>query len=312
MKGVELSEKYFEKFGMPMLEKDFAFLLPALSAGLVGQGCECLFFDDDVSKDHDFEPGFCIFLSDADYEKYGFDLTRAYNKLPDEFLGFSRLKFSPAGGSRHGVFSCKDFYESIIGRSSAPKITFDWLKIPPYALRTAVSGKLFINNCAEFSRIREVLQKGFPEDVRLKKIAAHALSMSQSGQYNYPRLIARGETGAAQLAIFEFVKSAISCVYLLNNVYEPFYKWAYRGMRELTILSDVETALSFLTECGNSTSEAKLKNEIIADVSGKIIAKFRAQKISDEDGQNLDKHALSINDKIKDVSLRNSSIFIGL
>ena len=148
MKGVELSEKYFEKFGMPMLEKDFAFLLPTLSAGLVGQGSECLFFDDDVSKDHDFEPGFCIFLSDADYEKYGFDLTRAYNKLPDEFLGFSRLKFSPAGGSRHGVFSCKDFYESIIGRSSAPKITFDWLKIPPYALRTAVSGKMFINNCA--------------------------------------------------------------------------------------------------------------------------------------------------------------------
>ena len=32
MKGVELSEKYFEKFGMPMLEKDFAFLLPTLSA----------------------------------------------------------------------------------------------------------------------------------------------------------------------------------------------------------------------------------------------------------------------------------------
>lgn len=169
MKGVELSEKYFEKFGMPMLEKDFAFLLPSLSAGLVGQGSECLFFDDDVSKDHDFEPGFCIFLSDADYEKYGFDLTRAYNKLPDEFSGFSRLKFSPAGGSRHGVFSCKDFYESIIGRSSAPETAFDWLKIPPYALRTAVSGKMFINNCAEFSRIREVLQKGFPEDVRLKK-----------------------------------------------------------------------------------------------------------------------------------------------
>lgn len=48
MKGVELSEKYFEKFGMPMLEKDFAFLLPTLSAGLVGQGSECLFFDDDV------------------------------------------------------------------------------------------------------------------------------------------------------------------------------------------------------------------------------------------------------------------------
>lgn len=76
-------------------------------------------------------------------------------------------------------------------------------------------------------------------------------------------------------------------MYLLNNVYEPFYKWAYRGMRELTILSDVETALSFLTECGNSTSEAKLKNEIIADVSGKIIAEFRAQKYPTKTGKIL-------------------------
>lgn len=50
MKGVELSEKYFEKFGMPMLEKDFAFLLPTLSAGLVGQGSECLFFDATFQK----------------------------------------------------------------------------------------------------------------------------------------------------------------------------------------------------------------------------------------------------------------------
>lgn len=312
MKGVELSEKYFEEFGKPMLEKDFPFLLPSLSAGLVGQGSECLFYDDDISKDHDFEPGFCIFLNENDYEEYGFALTKAYNRLPDEFSALSRQKLSPAGGNRHGIFSCKNFYESIIGTSIAPETASDWLKIPSYALRTAVSGKLFFDNCAEFSRVRKILQKGYPEDVRLKKIAAHTLSMSQSGQYNFPRLIARGETGAAQLAIFEFVKSAISCVYLLNNVYEPFYKWAYRGMRDLKILSDLETSLSFLTECGNSKNEAKLKNEIIADISDKLVAEFKAQKISEVDDENLDRHALNINGKIKDANLRNSSIFVGL
>lgn len=312
MKGIELSEKYFFEFGLPMLEKDFPLLLPRISAGLVGQGSECLFYDDDVSKDHDFEPGFCLFLSDEDYEKYGFDLTRAYNKLPDEFLGFTRQKFSPAGGNRHGVFSCGGFYESIIVTKTAPSAPYEWLKIPPYALLTATNGKLFINNCADFAKIRETVQKGYPEDVRLKKISAHALSMSQSGQYNYPRLIARGETGSAQLALFEFVKSAISCVYLLNNKYEPFYKWAYRGMRDLPHLSDVETRLVFLTESGNSKSEAGLKTELIEAVVKDIVGEFLRQNISDDKTLFLDKHAISINNKIKDVNLRTLSIFVGL
>ena len=54
--------------------------------------------------------------------------------------------------------------------------------------------------------------------------------MAQSGQYNYRRCLAHGETGAAQLACDELVRSTMHAVFLLNRAYMPFYKWAFRAM----------------------------------------------------------------------------------
>ena len=66
MRGLELCRAYFERFGRPMLEEQFAEVLPQLAVGLIGAGSECFGFDDAVSRDHDFEPGFCIFLPGED------------------------------------------------------------------------------------------------------------------------------------------------------------------------------------------------------------------------------------------------------
>ena len=49
MQGLELAKRYYEEVGRPMLERDFPELLPRLAAGLVGEGSECLGFDDELS-----------------------------------------------------------------------------------------------------------------------------------------------------------------------------------------------------------------------------------------------------------------------
>ena len=36
MRGLELARSYFEEFGRPMLERDFAEVLPHLAVGLAG------------------------------------------------------------------------------------------------------------------------------------------------------------------------------------------------------------------------------------------------------------------------------------
>ena len=64
MKGIELARSYFNEYGKAMLEEDFPEQHHLIAVGLVGSGSECLGYDDDISTDHDFEPGFCIFLPD--------------------------------------------------------------------------------------------------------------------------------------------------------------------------------------------------------------------------------------------------------
>ena len=60
MKGLELSKRFYETYGAPMLSEKFPELEDKLAIGLVGDGSECFGYDDDISRDHDFEPGFCI------------------------------------------------------------------------------------------------------------------------------------------------------------------------------------------------------------------------------------------------------------
>ena len=64
MKGLEISKKFYEEYGKPMLEEGFPELMGLIAVGLVGSGSECFGFDDEVSRDHEFEHGFCIFLPD--------------------------------------------------------------------------------------------------------------------------------------------------------------------------------------------------------------------------------------------------------
>lgn len=312
MNGLEISKKFYFEYGKPMLESEFPDKIYEIAVGVAGEGSECLGYDDELSRDHDFDAGFCMWITKKAEKEYGFKLERAYAKLPKEFMGVKRQTVAPAGGNRRGVIVIDDFYTRLLGANSAPDNVKRWLYTPSSSLRAAVSGEVYRDDLGKFSEIRDILKKGYPEDIRRKKISAHAATMAQSGTYNYERMIKRGETGAASLALFEFVKHTVSVIYLLNNVYEPFYKWAYRGMRDLERLSDLEFALTGLTELGNSRKESIQKREIIQDIATIITDEFKAQKITTATCNNLDTHAFSILDTIENPELRNMNIFEGV
>ncbi len=312
MKGLELAKNYYNAFGVDMLNTNFSDVKDRIAVGLVGEGSECFCYDDDLSADHDFEPCFCMFITKEDAEKFGFKLERAYAKLPKEFMGYKRKILSAVGGARHGVIVIDDFYTKFLGDKDAPNTYQKWLYLPPYALACASNGEVFVDKLGEFSRVRNLLKQGYPKDVLLKKLSAHLCLMGQSGQYNYARCIERGESGAGGLAIFEFVKHAISTIYLLNNVYEPYYKWAYRGMRDLRVLSELEIALSTITEIGNSKKQAIEKQEVIEDIARLIISELKNQNLTDATCNNLETHAYSVMDKIEDISLRNMHVMDGI
>ena len=157
MQGLELARRYFETYGSPLLENEFAAQKDQIAAGLVGRGSECFGYDDEQSKDHDFEAGFCFWLADEAEQAFGFPLMRAYNRLPKSFLGVTMQAHSYYGNSRVGVFRISDFYRELIGLPRAPETVEEWLYTPEYALANATNGAVFYDGAGVFSGIRKTL-----------------------------------------------------------------------------------------------------------------------------------------------------------
>ena len=313
MKGLELSKAFYEQYGRPMLHEQFADYEALIAVALCGSGSECFGFDDDVSTDHDFEPGFCLFLPGEDVidRRTAFLLERAYAKLPKEFEGFRRSLMSPVGGNRHGVMRMDDFFLQKVGAADGLLSAEQWLTIPEFYLAEATNGAVFRDDCGAFSAIREKLS-AMPEDIRRKKLAGELLTMAQSGQYNYNRCLSHGETGAAQLAAVEFVKAAIHTVFLLNKTYMPYYKWQFRALRALPVLSGLADPLEFLLTTENGDDLRETKYGIIEDIAGMVIEALQTQALTKAICGDLEKHAYSVNDTIADATIRNLHILAGV
>ncbi len=309
MKGLELAEKFYNEYGKKVIDENFSHIREYLAIGLVGSGSECFGFDDEISHDHDFEPGFCIFLPDESLvsSKEQFELEKAYSKLPKEFEGFKRNELNPVGGNRHGVIRISDFFESKTGSKNGDIHNKDWFFISEQFLLEATNGKIFCDNLGLLTEMREKLEY-FPEDIRLKKLAGNLLVMAQAGQYNYKRCVLRDETAAAQLAVIEFVNATLKVIFLLNKKYIPYYKWSFRALKELPKLSEFYYELEYLISSSNTEKETKLKEEIIEKISGSIITELKKQELIDTFSVNLERQAYSVNEKIENPEIRNLNI----
>ena len=148
-----------------------------------------------------------------------------------------------------------------------------------------------------------------PEDIRLKKLAGNMLLMAQSGQYNYGRCLSHGETGAAQLAVIEFVNAAMKTVFLLNKKYMPYYKWSFRAMRNLKLFSAFSDSFEYLLTSENDSVTAQTKTDVIEDIASMIIGYLVDNEMTKAICGDLEKHAYSINDSISDPNIRNMNIF---
>lgn len=308
MKGIEISRAFFEGWGRPMIEREFAEYKDRIAVGLVGHGSECFGYDDDISRDHDFAPAFCLWLTEEDEREFGFKLFRAYSKLPKEFMGLKTAQKSLGGGNEFGVRIISDFYKKYTGRDGAPECWQDWLYTPSHYFAEATNGEVFCDPLGMFSAIRDEILHGMPEDVRLKKIASCALHMAQSGQYNYKRCIAHGEIAAARFALDEFSRYAAEIVFLLEKRHMPYYKWVFRAMRSLDSLGFLAGELeNILLTPPDETLKIELAIEAFCE---SVVAELKRQNITEAQCNYLETHAYSINDMIKDHEIRNLHVLL--
>ena len=311
IKGLELSRLYFEEYGRK-IEAGFPQLRDHLAFGLAGGGSECFGYDDVFSEDHDFEPGFCIFLPGEETvsRRQAFLLERAYAKLPKEFMGYTRAPVSPVGGDRHGVIRTADFFKAHTGFEKGPRDAKEWLSVPETALAEAVNGEIFEDRMGEFTAIRNRI-KSYPSDVRLKKLAGWLLTCVQAGQYNYPRCVERGQTGGAQLAAFEFAKAMMHVAFLRAGKYMPYYKWAFRALSDID--AELSQTLERLISAPNGSRVGKSKTETINRLCSETAAVVAEEcGISGRGADSLKFLAYAVNDRISNPDLRNMNIFAGV
>ena len=237
MKGLQISREFFHGAGVPWLAQECPEVMPHAAGGLVGEGSECWGTDDDVSRDHDWGAGFCLWLPRSVFPILEYALLAGLRQLetpsgvPSRFAALDQ----PNDG-RVGVFATEDFYRRFTGLGRAPEALREWWAIPDANLATATNGAVFCDRLGEFSRWREALLAGYPRDVRLKKMAYCCYLAFQAGQYNHGRMAGRGFLAAAEISEVAFMGAALRLTYYLNNRFPPFYKWLQPCVRSLPVM----------------------------------------------------------------------------
>ena len=302
MKGIELAKAYFNEQCLPRLRKEVPGAMPYLAAGLVGEGSDCFGYDDFVSRDHDWGPGFCLWLPEEKMGAYAEKIRGILDCLPDEFGGFYTRKLN--GNPRLGLHSVEEFYSFFTNCAAAPKTNDEWLAIPESRLAAAVNGEVFLDNAGGFTAVRTALCAHYPEDVRLWLLARRCALAAQTGQYNYLRCLHHGESSAAEMIKGRFVEYAAGAIFLLNKRYMPFYKWSFRALRQLPLKGREAAAL--IDKVMESRDMEAI--ESIEKLSALIISLLREQNLTSGGSDFLMDHCGEIIGKIEDSALKSRII----
>jgi len=287
--GLKLSKMYYEEIGRPMLKEKFGQYIDKMAIGLSGEGSDCYGFDDDASMDHDWGPEFCIWISKALYEEIGEKLTEEYNKLPKEFMGYSRTSSGKARG-RRGVICTEDYYDRHLGAHDYESL--DFRAIPDYKLSLVTNGEVFADPSGDFSKLRNELKKGYPESILYLKLAEDFAKISQTGQYNFARMLNRNDRLTANMMLADCIKQIMIVAHHMNNLYPMHDKWLHRSFESIAAGSDIDLLLKKLNASFALSDSDALKNvpETVEQICGILAKELYDRDIISDISSYLDDH----------------------
>ncbi len=282
-----MCKKYFDEIGLASLKSCFLHIIDDIAVGLSGPGSDCFGFDDEISRDHDWGPAFCVFVPERLYKIRGKDLAEWYDALPKKFDGYGPRYVTEPG--RVGIINLERFFAMYTGFSNTAPTTLQWLHADSSGLAVCTNGEVFFDGSGEFSAWRKAYSH-YPEDVKKKKIACEAFLAGQSGQYNYIRSSKRNDVFASEYALAEFCSHALSLAFLMSDRYAPFYKWKLRAAKQLpekyaeiayrvqAVLTDrhgdtlgnIEKLSAYIITLFESHGLAVKKGDFLADYKGAI------------------------------------------
>ena len=78
---LEKNRRFYDQYVAEMIRSQFSEYEDRIAVGIAGEGSDCFGYDDELSRDHDFGTGVCLWLTDADMARFGYALSIAYNEL---------------------------------------------------------------------------------------------------------------------------------------------------------------------------------------------------------------------------------------
>lgn len=269
--NLERSRIFYETYGKKMIHEKFPAYEEQIAVGLVGEGSDCFGFDDPISADHDYAAGFCMWLTQTDYEQIGSALQEEYEKLIAECADGASVDYFLK--KRRGVFTVNDFYNQLLGTAydyekaaecdlsekmnkeaacsfcgeNGKKGTESqypggaagfWETVSFSQLAAAVNGMVFTDKAGIFSEVRKQLESYYPDSVFRRLLAQGLHDFSQYAQSNYARMMARKDYVTAQLCVAKAIESTMDLVYLLTHTYAPYYKWKKKGLEKLALAKE--------------------------------------------------------------------------
>ena len=84
MNVIDKNRRFYEDKVAKMIRDRFPEYEDRIAVGIAGEGSDCFGYEDEISRDHDFGTGVCLWLNDEDMAAIGKELSEAYNALVDE------------------------------------------------------------------------------------------------------------------------------------------------------------------------------------------------------------------------------------
>lgn len=250
---LEQNRYFYEKKVAPMIHTEFTDYEKRIAVGVVGEGSDCFGYDDEISRDHDFGIGVCLWLTDEDAQLISEQLQQRYQEILKEWHRKNfKISISPESLSGHlvqrrGVNTIRGFYENILGfriDPTNPTISNTaWFYTDEWKFATATNGIVLRDDLGLFSSIRNEILQSYPEKIWRMRLTNELHKFSGAMQANYARCMARGDLIAANYCKTSSVDAAMNIIFLLCRSFSPYYKWKFRAFRDLDGTEEISVLL---------------------------------------------------------------------
>jgi hypothetical protein len=250
IKGLELSELFFQEAVNPILDRNFSGLV--FSAALLGDGSEVLGFDTPQSTDHDWGPRLQLFLGEADLREHRENIDQALRReLPVEIRGyvtnfaindddttFMSQDESAQINHRVDILSIQAFFEGVLNFDPMAEIrAADWVSVPEHNFRKLTAGRVFCDDLGQLELIRDKL-RNYPHDIWLYLLSTQWQRISQEEHFMGRCGQVEDDLGSRLIAA-RLVRDLMRLCFLIEREYAPYIKWFGTAFNQLACAADL-------------------------------------------------------------------------